>query len=251
MAPAPVVTVYDPCGHVDTAFSGTVIVTATPSFSTTNPVTAVATGGRVAVMAGVATFRALSFADYGYRETLTFATTGITSIVSADFDIVQSLVACAAGTTCTTPTLSDKAGTTLASITADPGPQADLTATVKGDPAGQYGSCGQPATGTTEQALGSVVTFNVTSRTKTVTMTLPRAYVNSIPNNGTPFMDICLDVPAPGFTDKFGKTNTPTGLLPDCGSPRVAPCITSRGKRAGDELITFILPAGDPHSSWY
>lgn len=241
MAPAPVVTVYDPCGHVATAFSGTVTVTATPS----------PTGGSVAATAGVATFRALSFADYGYREALTATAMGLTSIVSADFDIVQSLVLCAAGQICTTPTLSDTAGTTLASITADTGPQADqLSATVKGNPVAQYGSCGQPATGTTEQALGSVVTFNVTSRTKTVTMTLPRAYVNLIPNNGTPFMDICLDVPSHPFTNKFGQM-TLTGLLPDCGGILVTTCITSRGKRAGDELITFILPAGDPHASWY
>lgn len=243
MSPAPVVRALDPCGSTDTSFTGTVQVTDSAGH--------LATGTTAAAVAGVATLSSLTFDDFGFSDTLTATASGYAPATSGAFDVLQSVVPCSAGKSCSSGTLSDRAGTTLVSINAASGPLADvLTTTVKGDPS-VFGSCGQPAGGTPEPALGSVVTFNVTSRGKTVTMTLPRSYVNLVPNNGTPFMDICLDVPAGSeFVDKFGHTVT-TGLLPDCSSTRTTVCIASRGKNAGNEVISMLLPPGDPRGSWF
>jgi hypothetical protein len=243
MAPAPVVRALDPCGSTDTSFTGTVTVTDSAS--------QLATGTSPAAVAGLATLSGLTFSDFGFSDTLTAAAAGFTSVTSVAFDVLQSVVPCAAGKSCSSGNLSDRGGTTLVGIDAATGPLADvLTTTVKGDPS-VFGSCGQPAGSTQEPALGSLVTFNVTNRSKTVTMTLPRSYVNLIPNNGTPFMDICLEVPAASaFVDKFGHTVT-TGLLPDCTTTRTTVCITSRGKNAGNEVISFVLPPGDPRGSWF
>lgn len=242
MSPAPVVTAKDPCGNVLTAFNGNVTLAGSPA--------ALATGATVSAVAGVATFPNLTFADYGVTETLTASAAGFDSVTSSPFDVVQSLVACPAGSSCTSGTVTDPAATTSVDTTANAGLIADqLTTTVKGDPS-VYGTCGQPGT-TSEPPLGTTVTLNVATRSKTVTMTLPKAYVNLIPNNGTPFMDICLALPTGStFLDKFGQT-TSTGLLADCSSTVTTTCVTSRRKLAGNEIITFLLPAGDPHVSWY
>lgn len=241
MDPGPIFAVVDPCGHPASSFTGDVTVT--------DGLGLLATGGTVAAVAGAATFSNLTFSDYGVTDTLTASVPGFTSVTTDPFDIVQSLVPCAAGKTCTSGTLGDTGGTTLVSITANAGPSADhLATTLKGlNTTGRFPAC--DASG--EPALGSVVTFTVTTRSKTVTMTLPKAYVNQVPNNGTPFMDICLDVPAGSeFVDKFGHLTT-TGLLPDCSTTVVVSCISSRRKNAGNEVVTFKLPPGDPHSSWF
>ena len=239
MSPAVEVTALDPCGSTDSSFVGQV---------TLSDGGRIATGAVATATAGGATFAHLTFNDFGITDVLTASATGYPSVDSASFEVVQSLVACTAGTSCTIRKIGDTAGTTLVSITAASGISADvLSATVKGDPT-IFGSCGQPS-GSGEPALGAIVTFNVTTRAKTVTMTLPRLYVNKIPNNGTPFMDICLDVPT-AFVDKFGHSVT-TGLLPDCTTVRTTVCVSDRRKNAGDEILTMLLPPGDPRGSWF
>jgi hypothetical protein len=84
-------------------------------------------------------------------------------------------------------------------------------------------------------------------------MVLPKSYVLLQPTpNGTPFWDICLQSDAP-FTDKYGHSNVTAGFLPDCPpvlpSP-VQPCVQSRNKNAGNEIMKFVLPPGDPHAAW-
>jgi hypothetical protein len=241
MAPGPIFSVVDPCGVAVASFTGDITVT--------DALGLLATGGLATAVAGSATFTNLTFSDYGLTDTLTASAAGFASVTTNGFDIVQSLVSCTAGAACNSGTLSDTDGTTLVSIAANSGPSADqLATTVKGlNTAGLFPGC--DASG--EPPLGAVVTFVVTTRSKTVTMTLPKSYVNAIPNNGTPFMDICLDVPVgQEFVDKFGHTTT-TGLLPDCATKNSVTCISSRGKNAGNEVITFKLPAGDPHSTWF
>ncbi|MDQ1699185.1 MAG: hypothetical protein QOG34_1048 [Frankiaceae bacterium] len=241
MAPGPILSVVDPCGVAVGSFTGELTVT--------DGLGLLSTGSVATAVAGAATFSNLTFSDYGVTDTLTATTPGYASVTTDAFDIVQSLVPCVAGTPCNSGTLGDKNGTTLASVNANAGPSADhLSTTVKGTNApGLFPAC--DASG--EPPLGAVVTFAVTTRSKTVTMTLPKVYVNQIPNNGAPFMDICLDVPVgQEFVDKFGNTTT-TGLLPDCTTKRTVTCVSSRGKNAGNEVITFKLPAGDPHSSWF
>lgn len=241
MAPGPIVAVVDPCGNAVASFTGDVTVT--------DQLGLLATGGTVAAVAGAATFSTLTFSDFGVTDTLTASASGFAPVTTDPFDIVQSLVPCDAGKTCSSGTLGDSGGTTLVSITANSGPAADhLATTLKGANApGLFPGC--DASG--EPPLGAVATFTVTTRSKTVTMTLPKLYVNQIPNNGTPFMDICLDVPlGHEFVDKFGHLTT-TGLLPDCSTVIVVSCVSVRKKNAGNEVITFKLPPGDPHSSWF
>lgn len=237
----PIFSVVDPCGNVVTSYTGNVTVTDHRGL--------LATGGLVAAVAGSATFSGLTFTDYGVTDYLTASTGSLPPVTTDDFDIVQSYVPCPAGATCKSGTVGDTGGTTLVGITANAGPSADhIATTVKGlNSTGQFPAC--DASG--EPPLGAVVTFTVTTRSKTVTMTLPRAYVNQIPNNGTPFMDICLDVPVgQEFVDKSGHLVT-TGLLPNCSTTTPIDCISSRGKNAGNEVISFKLPPGDPHSSWF
>jgi hypothetical protein len=241
MDPGPIVSAVDPCGVALSSFTNDITVT--------DALGVLVTGSVATAVAGSATFTNLTFSDFGLTDSLTATTTGLTSVTTHDFDIAQSVVPCAANTSCSSGSLGDSGGTTLASISAVSGPLADhIAATVKGlNTTGQFPGC--DASG--EPPLGAVVTFTVTTRAKTVTMTLPKTYVNQIPNNGTPFMDICLDVPVgQEFVDKFGHLTT-TGLLPDCATKVSVTCIASRGKNAGNEIISFKLPAGDPHSSWF
>jgi hypothetical protein len=241
MTPGPVFAVVDPCGVPVSSFTGNITVT--------DGLGLLSTGGQVAAVAGSATFSNLTFSDYGVTDTLIAAASGYTSVTTDPFDIVQSYVPCAAGTSCKSGTIGDTGGTTLVSINANSGPDADhIATTLKGlNATGLFPGC--DASG--EPPLGAVVTFTVTTRSKTVTMTLPKTYVNQIPNNGTPFMDICLDVPVgQEFVDKAGHLTT-TGLLRDCTTTIVLDCVSSRGKNAGNEIISFKLPPGDPHSSWF
>jgi hypothetical protein len=248
MTPAPVVTAFDPCGNTVAGFGGSV--------SLTDAQAQLATGSTVNAVGGVASFGNLTFASYGFDDTLTATATGYAPATSNAFTVVQLLVVCPAGTAC--PPASLGTSNTSASITAGSASTTDtLTATLKGTPgSGQYSFPACAASG--ETPYGTVLTVNLTNRGKTVTMTLPKAYVNLLPTpNGTPFWDICLSIPAAeqsaatAFTDKFGNTGVYEGLLPDCGTPVVAPCIVSRNKNAGNEIIRFVLVPGDPHSSWY
>lgn len=246
MSPAPQVTARDACDNVVTNFTGSTAIV-----NLTDADTILATGSSATAVDGVATFTNLTFSDYGVTDTLTASASGFTPARSNPFEIFQSLVTCDDITKpCSVNNLHDPDGTTFVTITADPGPEAVLTTTIKGDPDEILGTCGQPA-GSSEPSTGKVVTFNVADRTKTVKMTVPKAQVLVDPNNGTPFMDICLDVPSGSeFVDKFGQTTT-TGFLPDCSTLRTSTCVSDRRRHAGDEVITFVLPAGDPRSSVY
>jgi hypothetical protein len=180
---------------------------------------------------------------------------GSLSAESTEFDIFQLLKPCDAGKPCTSGTLTGKAGKTLANIVADPAVTADvLSVNIKGDATGDCNGT------TTEPPLGENITLDVGDRTKSVTVTLPKAYVNQIPNNGTPFMDICLDVTADGgaFFDKRHYANpqqfpntVQIGVVADCSvTANVRPCIASRKKNAANEIIQLNLPAGDPQFHW-
>ena len=261
MTPAPAVSLLDGCGNVVSSFNGNVSVTDTQSPS-------VLKGGPLTVTAvnGTATLSSVQFTDYALTDRLVATSTdaGLTTCASTDpctsnqFAIYQLLKACdpTGKQTCNSGTLGGPLGETFASIVADAATTPDvLTVNVKGQ---NTGTCN----GTTaEPPLGEGVDLNVDNRGKTLTLTLPKVYVNQIPNNGTPFMDVCLDVTPNGaaFFDKLHYSN-PTlypnpvqiGLIPDCTvTGNVRPCVVSRKKNAGNEIITANLPAGDPHTSWY
>jgi hypothetical protein len=250
-----VVTDEDACGAtID--YNGSVSLTDTAGMLSSTPAT-------VNAVHGVATFTGLTFSTYEFDDAFsaTAAGDGMATCAATDscrshtFHVYQKLVSCAQGQSCSTGTVNDStttqdgSTTTTASIVGGAGPADKLTVSVKGDPSNP--AC--DASG--ELPYGSLVTFNALLRTKTVTQVLPRAYVNAISNNGTPFMDICLSVPAPEYFfakgDVLQQTPVQAGLLPDCPVPNGFPCVVSRNKKAGDEIIVFTVPAGDPHSSIY
>jgi hypothetical protein len=255
MTPAVEVTAEDPCGNAVSAFAGT--VTLTDAFTPTK----LAGGTTATAVSGVATFNAITLVnnDWGYDDSLTASATGFTSVTSNTFSVDQLLTTCAASAPCNTAVLTNAgAPNTTATINAASAPTADkLRVSVAGDPNSQafVQTCrtSVPAGTTTPIFYGTVVSLQVNNRQKTVTMVLPKSYVLLQPTpNGTPFWDICLQSDAP-FTDKYGHSNVTAGFLPDCPpvlpSP-VQPCVQSRNKNAGNEIMKFVLPPGDPHAAW-
>jgi hypothetical protein len=258
MSGPPAVTLLDACGNAVSSFSGNVTVTDTAGKLKNSPQTSTASGG-------TATFPSVQFTDYGITDSLVATSTdaGLPTCASTDpctsneFSIYQFRQECkTTNVTCTSGTLSGPLNQTLASIVADPASTPDvLTVNVKGIATGTCNST------TSEPPLGEVVDLNVDNRGKTVTLTLPKTYVNLVPNNGTPFMDICLDVTPDGaaFFDTRHYAN-PTafpdqvqiGLIADCSATGgVRPCVSTRKKNAGNEIIVANLPAGDPHLIWH
>jgi hypothetical protein len=252
MSPAPVVAIVDACG---VAVARSVGITVTDSGSKLAAPIATTTNS-----SGVATLSTVNFPTYGYDDTL-IATADAGSNVggcdsepgceSTGFHVYQLMQPCPANRTCT-GAVGD--GTTTASFNVASGTAKDtlVADTLADEPTNA--TC--MSTSGRSQDYGSTVSFDITSRGKVVTMTLLKKYVLEISNNGTPFMDICLSVPssAPGFTDKYGNPNVHDGLLQDCSAAvpvNDPPCINTRKKNAGNEIITFTLDPGDPKSSWF
>ena len=241
----PAVTLEDACGN-PVSITSFVVSDAAGALTPQTP----------AISGGTATLNHVQFSDYGFSDTLTATANGV-SATSTSFNVFQSWQICGSGP-CSTPTLGTKLGETLVGVVTGGGIAGDqLSAGVKGvvDPTDTCGGT------TSEPAIGEIVSFNINGRSKTVTMTLAKNFVLVNPNNGTPFMDICLDTTASGTTwfDKRHYANpglypnkVSIGLLPDCSVTGTdgGPCVTSRKKNAGNEIITFTAPAGDPVSHW-
>lgn len=239
MSPGPRVTAYDACGNVVSTLASTITLTDSSA--------ALATGSSATPVSGVATFGNLTFSTYPLVDTLTASAAGFTSTTSASFLVAQVVSICPP--TCTTGNVPNTDGSlnTLVNLSAvQPSTgTGSLVVSVRGDP----GSICDSGEAGTETPYGTLATLSSPLQ-KTVTMTLPKKYVNAISNNGTPFMDICLQTDTP-FTDKSGDSVT-EGLLPDCGDVAdQPPCIVSRNKNAGNEIVVFNLIAGDPKGAWY
>lgn len=260
MSPAPIVTALDPCGHPVTSGVPVTLTDEAGKFSTT-----ATKSGTTSTSNGQAAFSNLTFADFGFYDRMTATASGFTSAVSNWFIVAEKVTSCTTTTSCSLD-LGNK-NTTLATVTTGSGA------------AGQYVS-GSRLAGTsgsnnfadcTTQEGGNLQVSDTmiidTPRAKEVTLTIAKALVNAVSNNGTPFMDICLDIPAlartpdnafltkadvaSGITDPALATAY-TGLLPDCAAiANTPPCVVSRGKRAANEVIVFDLPAGDPRIGAY
>jgi hypothetical protein len=98
-------------------------------------------------------------------------------------------------------------------------------------------------------AAGGSLPYDVLS------VTFPKAVVNSLPNNGTPLMQVCAgaNVPFSGGVAAPGTAFAYQGLLPDCPSSYLgdpaALCVISRAKHAAAETIDIYVGedyAGDP-----
>jgi hypothetical protein len=252
MSPAPVVAILDAC---DRAVSRAgVQITVADTAGRHGDITASTTA------AGTVTLSSLTFSTHGFDDTFVATAEAGSDVAgcggepgceSGGFHVYQLMVSCEVNKTCAGSVSDDT--TTTASFKVAAGDQKDtLVADVlSGEP--ENATC--LSTSGRTQDYGATIEFDIATRGKVVTMTLLREYVNEISNNGTPFMDICLSIPesAPAFIDKFGNS-THDGLLQDCALTTPLndpPCINSRAKRAGNEIITFTLDPGDPKTSWY
>ena len=255
------VTVLDACGNLDTSLDPLAVTATDVSSDPTHPAPIT-----VNTSSGVATFSTVSYTTYGYDHTLHATSSAVQDCASggncysSSFHVYQVLTPCSTNgkTACTANNVFDGANTTGISVNggADTSP-ATLTIDV-GAPGVDLGNCNQPAGVPLEPPIGTVVSLNIGTRTKTGVLEITKNFFNQNPNNGTPFMDICLDVPStttPTFQDKFGQTVPrlvnnvwiTSGLLQDCSTLVGPPCVSNRKKNAGNEFISFTLPAGDPH----
>jgi hypothetical protein len=254
MSPAPVVAILDACDRA-VSRSGVQITVTDSAGKLAAPL------GRQTSAGGSVSLTSLTFPTWGFDDTLVATAEagsgvagcgGAAGCESAGFHVYQLMVPCDANKPCSGG-VSDGSSTT-ATFKVSAGDQKDTLVadalTDEPENATCLSTSGRP------QDYGATIQFDIATRGKVVTMTLLREFVNQISNNGTPFMDICLSLPpsSPGFTDKFGHENVHDGLLQDCALTTPLndpPCINSRAKRAGNEIITFTLDPGDPKTSWY
>ena len=182
----------------------------------------------VNAVGGAASFPGISIDKAGLDYTLSAGTTeaAIDPGASAPFNIANVGKRCSAAA-CSSGTVTQ--GITSASEVASPGADGDLLSLyVAVEPLDCPGY----------QETSSVVTFDVSgSRTKSVTITLPKA--------GLKASDIRVCFASPNaFVDRSGATVN-LGLLADC-SVSVAPCMYPAKVVKTTIVVTFDAPPGDP-----
>lgn len=201
---------------------------------------------------GVAAFTNISInvAGSGYR--LRAQAPGFTDATSTAFDIGDTI--CQPNDICQLPIQTNEtspdgvSGTITRTITTNGGASGGVIIASVG---ANGVSCA--ADGYTPHTTNTL-TFDVTTgEFKTVVIRIPKRQVQADPNNGAAFYQICYSNDS-GFRDRSGTwvPKEGEGLLPDCvlndaGVATNAPCVHLRNKtQAGDMLIGFMAPPGDP-----
>lgn len=243
----------DPNGNTIQVASGSVslsIEAGAPgaSLAPTTPSAAFVNG--VATFSGLNTF-SIDTVGTGYE--LRAHAAGFTEAVSSFFDIGNA--GCAPQTSCslglqTSETDFGVTGTITRTITTNGGTNGGV---IFGSVAGPTSADAIDCANYAEHTQGTLVFTVTTGVRKAITVQIPKAQVQADPNNGAAFYQVCYSNDS-GFTDRSGATVPPggTGLLPDCtydlaGAPTNMPCVYLRNKtRAGDMLVGFYAPPGDP-----
>lgn len=205
-----------------------------------------ALGGTVsaATAAGIAKFSYPTIDTSGTDYTLAAEGSGISAGATSDtFSIFDVLTSCSAGTTCTgsdsNSQTEGRGSATTTTVSTSGGGLLEMSLGLPAITCSGYPSVSSTALAQEVNGSGDV----------TVTLEIGKTLVDESPNNGASFYEICFEDPANSFTDLNGSTVPAgtAGLLPDCSSTTSAPCVDSRTKaRAGDVVITFTVPAGDP-----
>jgi hypothetical protein len=197
----------------------------------------------VSASAGVASFGNLSI-DAPGTYTLGATSAGLSAATSGTFRVDQVAVACIEDVTCSA-TIAN--GSTTFDVTAPGNAGTDAGFLLLDNGVGVAIDC----SGYTELTATPTV-IEGPDRAKTVTSTIDKRVMNSQPNNGASFLQMCFGAPyrfatRPGSTlteldtDGNGTKDFFYGLLPDCGAP---PCVSSRKKtNAGDGVIVTQAPA--------
>jgi hypothetical protein len=162
-----------------------------------------------------------------------------------------NVVTCAPSQVCDTGT-QGSAGDTQARIVTTTGSIQDVLGMSIDPPTDQSCLGKMLALGHSQQ-----VTFQDldTARTLTQTLRINKTVVNQVPNNGASKYAVCYNTTGsashPTFVDRTGHAVS-AGFLPSCstsGLPAGNPCVQSVTKNgAGDVLITFTAPGGDPRN---
>ncbi|WP_157635562.1 hypothetical protein [Nostocoides japonicum] len=231
MTPAVVVQVEDRRGHVDTRFNGSVTLGYAEDPGGAPP----PANNTVRAVRGVATFPALTFSSVGFGFALTASIQGATSAPSQAFDIVDQLVLCSAGQTCSTGVVASD-GTSGSAVGAASSSSGVLLATGGGFPAL---SC---------TTRGGVLTFT-SDRALRITVSIPATGGHRGPGP----VDVCWGdddpfVTASGAPAAFNPANGDyEGLLPGCRPCPTQPCVLSRNRGHHEDTAVVYAPAGDPH----
>jgi hypothetical protein len=165
---------------------------------------------------------------------------------------------CLSGTACSASASSTTTSGTVTTSSAVPPGDSIVTGmeSVKSNPNFNF-SCGTtPPVYTPMSDVFSFAVFNAgvpQSTLLTVTLRIDKSLVNTSGHPGASSWQICYASPTPftalpntSGTATIGGVPYDTGLLPDCTSTPVAPCVQARNKNnAGDVIVTF-LALGDP-----
>jgi hypothetical protein len=237
------VAVLDGSGHLATHSTAavTVAISANPGSGTLSGTTTVNAIG------GIASFANLSIDKVGTGYSLAASSTGITSTTSSFFTIWGSLSACSASASCS----GSASSKTTAETVSTSGLGGVLGVGLGGTSylCGSYIETSDPVTFDLLDSSGAPIGSADFSGTLEI-------FKNSVLASGHPgasTWQICYasttsftPLPNTGGTAIFGLVKYFTGLLPDCSSTQPAPCVQSRTKdNGGDVLITF-LATGDP-----
>jgi len=199
---------------------------------------------------GVATFSGISIGSPGLYS-LQASSPGFDPVFTPFFRVDSEVVQCVEDVPCTGTATTGRSELTL---TGEPNANIDVGILRLSYGAGLAIDCA----GYQEVTVGTAV-FDVTGgRTKTAVLEIDKRDMQTVPNNGASFLQICFASPH-AFPTRTGTAvvdgsfdwngdGVPEpvyeGLLPDCGAP---PCISKRQKNGqGDGVVTVLLPAGDP-----
>ena len=147
----------------------------------------------------------LAATNIGQGYSLT-ATAGGSSATSSTFSVVQSYVTCSSASTaptCSTPLLQSPTTGTQGTVSAATGQSTFYLSATFGT--GLQLACDSQVATVTADPLQA--TTSISGTPGTVSLTFPKAIVNSIVNNGTPLMPVCVGAMAP-FA---GSSPVPTG----------------------------------------
>jgi hypothetical protein len=199
------------------------------------------------LVSGIATFGDLSIGQTG-SYALTASGGSYDPVTSGPFSIVTLGVVCR-GTSCT-GTVAGPTSTTVKATSFTDG--TTLGVTTLSSPTFPSGACGS---GFTPLGTGSNVDIRPAPGLTEIAVTWSKDLVNSIPNNGASFFDLCLGTNNV-FTTKSGAPATLQdgsywGLLPDCPKTITSPCVESRNKTsAGDVVVVGAVPLGWDPNVW-
>jgi hypothetical protein len=202
----------------------------------------------VAAVNGLATFASLSIDAPGTYK-LVASSPGLSPATSTEFRVDEAATVCTEDASCTA-SLSNQTATI--DVTAQGNAQTDAGVLVVNRNAGAPLDC----KGYTELSQGDfAVDFlqfgaSTAGREKLVSLTISKAAMKTVPNNGASFLNVCFGAPftfavKPGTPPLQQQQGLHVGLLPDCGK-FAPPCVTKRKKTgSGQGFIEARAPGGD------